>query len=90
MKIWFAEEKLPYTVQARNERFLVCTKPFNLKHTVLYTIVDLKYEIRGTEDLIFCMGYETKNRCEEALKRLDSGESGLSRNSIKLNIVSTA
>jgi hypothetical protein len=90
VKIWFAEEKLPYTVQARNERFLVCTKPFNLKHTVLYTIVDLKYGIRGTEDLIFCMGYETKNHCEEALKRLDSGESGLSRNIIKLNIVNTA
>lgn len=28
-----------------NERFLVCTKPFNLSHTVLYTVVDMEREM---------------------------------------------
>ena len=51
----------------------------NAKKTVLYTIVDLLENIRGTEDLIFCMGFETNLGCQEALARLDSGESYISR-----------
>lgn len=86
-KIWFVEEKLAYRVRAQNSRFLVCTKPFNLKHTVLYTIVDLEKNIRGTENLIFCMGFETDQDCEAALSRLESGESEISyRNRIPLRI----
>ncbi|WP_148289423.1 hypothetical protein [Fibrella aestuarina] len=30
------------------DRFLICTKPFNPRRTVLYTIVDLKKGIHGT------------------------------------------
>ena len=49
-KIWFAEEKRPYTIRACNERYLICTKPFNLQpKTVMYTIVDLEEEIRATD-----------------------------------------
>jgi hypothetical protein len=86
-KIKFTEEKQRYTVQAASERFLVCTKPMNAMHTVIYTIVDFVHNIRGTEDLIFCIGFETKELCEESLKRLDSGESKVSfRNNIPLCI----
>jgi hypothetical protein len=89
-KIRFAEEKMAYIVQACNERFAVCTKPFNPKHTVLYTIIDLGQGVRGTEDLIFCMGFETRRLCEEALERLNNGESKISsRNKIPLNIIET-
>jgi len=87
-KIKFAEEKQAYTIQAKNERFLVCTKPFNPRKTVLYTIVDLVKKIRGTENLIFCMGFETVELCEEALRRIVSGESKISkRNQIPLCII---
>ncbi|MCK5616321.1 hypothetical protein KAR91_81415 [Candidatus Pacearchaeota archaeon] len=87
-KIKFTEEKQAYTIQAKNKRFLVCTKPFNPRKTVLYTIVDLVEKIRGTEDLIFCMGFETVILCEEALKRIVSGESRISeRNQIPLCII---
>jgi len=87
-KIRFAEEKQSYTIRARDERFLVCTKPFNPRKTVLYTIVDLVENIRGTENLIFCMGFETDEECQEALTRLSSGESEIShRNFIKLKVV---
>lgn len=41
-KIWFEGEKRPYTVRACDERFAICTKPFNLRKTVLYTIIDKK------------------------------------------------
>ena len=86
-KIKFLEEKRPYTIQSQNDRYLICTKPFNLKKTVLYTIVDLAEEIRGTENLIFGMGFETKEECDDALERLIIGESQIShRNRIKLNI----
>jgi hypothetical protein len=87
-KIWFVEEKRPYTIRTRNKRFLICTKPFNPKRTVLYTIVDLEKQIRGTENLVFCMGYESDEDCNEALIRLETGESEIShRNNIPLKIL---
>jgi hypothetical protein len=86
-KIKFREEKQRYRVQAANRRYAICTKPFNLKHTVLYTIVDLEKDIRGTENLIFGMGAETREKCLEMLVRLAGGESEVShRNFIWLDI----
>lgn len=69
-RIWFEGERMPYTVQARSERYLVCTKPFAPRKTVIYTVVDLKEKVRGTENLVFCAGFETKELCEEAIERL--------------------
>lgn len=87
-KIFFASEKRPYTVKACNKRFAVCTKPFNARRTCLYTIIDLKRQVRGTENLIFCMGFETDELCQEALKRLSKGETEVSyRNCIDLDII---
>lgn len=86
-KIRFSEERCGYTIQAKGGSFLICTKPFNPKHTVLYTIVDIENNIRGPEDLIFGMGAETKQACEEMLERLLTGESNISkRRCIDLNI----
>jgi len=86
-KIRFAEEKQSYTVRARSDRYLICTKPFNPRHTVLYTIVDLIEGIRGTENLIFCMGAEDDKGCMEMLERLESGETEVShRNRIPLYV----
>jgi hypothetical protein len=77
-KIKFKEEKHLYTVRACNDLFVICTKPFNIKHTVLYTIIDVKKNIRGTENLIFGLGAETDEECGEMLDRLTNGdENGL-------------
>lgn len=85
--IRFKEEKLKYEVIARSDRFLICTKPFNARRTVLYCIVDLVEWIRGPENLIFDMGCETKEQAEEMLERVRSGESEISyRNRITLSI----
>jgi hypothetical protein len=82
----FAEEKRPYRVKAANERFAVCTKPY--PGSCLYTIIDFEKQIRGTENLIFCMGFTTAELCEEALERLTTGETKVShRNRCELNIV---
>ena len=72
-KVRIRGEKLLYTVQARDERYIICTKPFNIKHTVLYFILDLKQGIRGPDNMVFCMGYETRDQCQERLKDLQRG-----------------
>lgn len=90
--ISFAEEQRPYRVRARSDRFLVCTKPFNLRRTVLYTVVDIKRNIRGTEDLVFSLGAETDEECAEMVRRLTGANreepTEVSyRNNIPLNVV---
>lgn len=87
--IWFHEEKQKYKVQAASERFLICTKPFNPKKTVLYTVVDLKQGLRGVDNY-GGLGYESKEDCKDALKMFVSGEAEFSRRRppIKLNIIS--
>ena len=86
-KIKFVEEKQKYTVMASNVAFAVCTKPMNALKTVLYSVIDWHQKIRGTENLIFGMGAETKEDCEEMLERFTQGESEIShRNWIQLNI----
>jgi hypothetical protein len=69
--ITFAREKRPYRVRARSGRFIVCTKPFNPKKTVLYTVIDLVENVRGPEDLVFGMGAETDQQCWDMVDRLD-------------------
>lgn len=55
--------------------------------TVIYTIVDLVEKIRGTEGLIFCMGFESDQDCKDALERLLEGDSEISkRNRVALKI----
>ena len=86
-KIKFEREKQRYTVMASNVAFAVCTKPMNALKTVLYTVIDWNENVRGTENLVFGMGAETKKQCEEMLERLTQGESEVSsRNRVELDI----
>lgn len=71
MKVKFAEEKQRYTVRVAGERYAVCTKPMNAQKTYLYTVVDLEKNVRGTENLVFGMGAETDQDCDEMLERLE-------------------
>ena len=78
-KVYISGEKKPYKVRARDDRFIICTKPFNLQHTVFYFIIDLTNNWRGPDDRVFCFGYETDEDCKDRLKELQNGEIGLSR-----------
>lgn len=42
-KVYIPGEKRPYTVRVRDERYIICTKPYNPKRTVLYFIIDLEH-----------------------------------------------
>jgi hypothetical protein len=55
------------------------TEAYNYsKSDPVYTIVDLKENIRGTENLVFGRGFHTEVMCSEAIGRLESGESEIS------------
>ena len=77
-RIRFAGERNDYTVRASDDRYLICTKPFNCMGTTLYTIVDLQDRVRGREDLIFGASFETDEDCRNALARVSSGLTGIS------------
>lgn len=85
-RVWFVGEARPYRIRARDERFLVCTKPFNLQRTVLYTVLDLQEQVRGTEDTLLCRGAETDVQCHEMLLRMGGESQVSSRNRVPLNI----
>lgn len=57
-RIKFAEEKQSYKIIASNERYLICTKPFNARKTYLYTIVDLAEGRRGPDNMILGPFYD--------------------------------
>lgn len=86
-KIFVPNEKKPYTVRCRDERYIICTKPMNLCHTVLYFIIDLKDKWRAPDNMVFCCGYETDEQCLERLKELQNGEIELSlRRGVELDV----
>jgi len=86
-KIYIPNQKKSYTVKARDDRYIICTKPFNPKHTVLYFIIDIVDKWRAPDNMIFCSGYETDEDCQERLKELQDGIIELSiRRGIKLDI----
>ena len=78
-KVYVPTDKRPYTVRARDDRYIICTKPMNIYHTVVYFIIDLVDRWRAPDDRVFCSGYETDEDCAERLRELQSGTIGLSR-----------
>lgn len=87
IKFWY--EKQAYTVKAKSERYLICTKPFNLQKTVLYTILDLKRFVRGRNDRVFnSYDYSKQEDIDDCLKDLISGEVGVShRHCVPIDVV---
>lgn len=85
----FVEERKPYKVHARNERYLICKKPFNLWRTYQYTIVDLVDAVRGSSNMIrgFDVSFETDQDCIDRLADLVAGDIEVSRrNQVPLEI----
>ena len=86
-RVYIPNEKRPYKVRARDNKYIICTKPYNPQHTVIYFIVDLVDKWRAPDNMIFCSGYETDEQCQKRLKELQSGKIELSmRRGIPLDI----
>lgn len=75
-KVWFGNDKKPFTVRACNNRFAICTQPFNfVPQTVCYTIVDFERNVRGVDNYVFSIyDYYSDEDCDEALQALINGE----------------
>jgi hypothetical protein len=77
-RVWFTEEKLPYMVRAvsADGRWAICTKPFAAQHSVTYSIVDFRDNVRGVDDRVFSIGYETDQDCLDSLELFHQGVAG--------------
>ena len=78
-RVYIPKEKRPYKVRARDDRYIICTKPYNPQHTVMYFIIDLEEQRRGPDNMVFCFGYESDEDCMERLKELQEGKIEVSR-----------
>ena len=72
--VYVPNEVRPYRVKCRDDRYIICTKPYNPQRTVMYFIIDLECCVRGPDNMVFCSGYETQEQCEERLKELQEGK----------------
>lgn len=95
MEIKFKDEKLPYKVRARSDRYMVCTREIDLdedadllgkypkdklKEMCIYTIVDKQADKRSTTNRIFEFTDFTKDKeCGKLMLELIRGEVELSR-----------
>ena len=79
-KFKFTSETQRYTLQARDGRYFIFTKPFNAQKTYLYTIVDLERKVRGPCNLILGLDVDcdTPSGAGEVLADLKSGELAVS------------
>lgn len=75
-KIALASTKRRWTVRGVTVggRFAILTQPFNLQRTVLYTILDFDWGIRGKDDH-YGMGYESEEDIAAALHSFQHTES---------------
>ena len=72
-RVYVNNEKRAYRVKCRDDRYIICTKPYNPQRTVMYFIIDLERGVRGPDNMVFCSGYETQEQCEERLNELQTG-----------------
>ena len=86
-KIKFKNEKRPYKITACNNRYILAVKPFNLQHTYLYVLVDIKEMVRGADNFKCYGDYSNLKEAAEILKLCDKGEIEVSyRNFRRLDI----
>lgn len=80
-RIRFKGDKKFYKVRCADERYAICTLPYNFRPmTVVYTIIDIREGICGTDDMVFGIhDYYSDEDCDAALRELRNGELGLSR-----------
>ena len=86
-KIYVPECKRPFKVRCRDDRFIIATKPFNARKTVIYFIIDLKEKLRGPDNIIFCNWSKYSSRNRIWLFELQSGKISVSlRRSVNLDL----
>ena len=82
------EPRRPYTVRARSEHFVVCTRPRDFATgEFVYTVIDWRGGIRGPVNGQ-SVDVSTDERCRDLLDDLEAGRWEIShRNRVQLDIV---
>lgn len=90
-KVYFETDKRPYIVKASNDMFAICTKPFNIHKTCLYTIIDWRKGKRNRNNMVFNpYDYMKQEDIDECLKDLTDPEHATEishRGAVNLDIV---
>ena len=73
-KVQFDNEKLYFTVKARNERFIICVRPYKAVGGTWYTIVDLQEHIRGHHDVFRSFDFLKIKDINKVLKMVSDPE----------------
>ena len=83
--VWFAASKKSFQVRECNERFAICTQPYNFRpETVIYTIIDFERNVRGMDNLVFGIyDYYSDEDCKLAMEDLIHGDMEVSLKSSK-------
>jgi hypothetical protein len=78
-RVKFRGEKQRYTVRAvsTDGRWVICTKPFNLRRTVIYTVIDFDSGVRGPDNCLG-LGYETEDQIAAAMVKFEAGDAEVS------------
>lgn len=72
-KIKWKGQNKRFKVIARNENFIIITRPYNPQRTYEYSILDLEY-MKCNKDNYYCKyNYQDKEECTEALEELQKG-----------------
>lgn len=88
-KVWFDNIKKPFKVREANDKYAICTMPYNFKpNTVIYTIVDFERKERGLDNMVFGIhDYFSDDDCRQAFEELNIGELAVSyRRCVPLHI----
>lgn len=85
-KVKFSNDRSWFTVQARNDRFIICNAVH--KNNIWHTIIDLEKNIRGDDNMVLHSGYDNKEECEARLVQFENNELEIShRNNVPLEII---
>lgn len=72
-KLQWKGQKRRFKVVARNDNFIIITRPYNPEKTYEYSILDLEY-MKCNHDNYYCKyNYQDTKECEEAIRELQKG-----------------
>lgn len=84
-RVKFNDDRRIFFVRESNERFTILTYPH--EDSVMYTIIDHEKNIRGTDNMVFCNGYETDRDVRFNMIALLRNKMSISyRNRVELSI----
>ena len=81
-RIGWKGQKRKFKVIARNDNFIIITRPYNPKRTFEYSILDLEYMKCNHDNYYTKYDYSNKEECKEDLKELQETRDKVKRTNL--------